>query len=90
MSLLIIIACLLGLCALAGFYRLVFGPSVTDRVIGLDLLFAIAIIYCLLAAWLSERTVYLDVAIGVALTAFVATLAWSNLIRQQSVDSSGG
>jgi len=84
MSLLMIIVVLLGISSLGGIYRLILGPSMTDRVIGLDLLFAIAIIYCLIAAWISERTVYLDVAIGIALTGFVATLAWSNFIQLQS------
>ena len=74
---------------MSGFYRLVSGPTLTDRVIGLDLLFAIAIIFCLIAAWISERTVYVDVAIGLALTGFVATLAWSHLIQQKSSLQSG-
>jgi multicomponent Na+:H+ antiporter subunit F len=90
MSLQMIIAVLLGISSLAGIYRLVIGPSLTDRVIGLDLLFAIAIAYCLIAAWISERTVYLDVAIGIALTGFVATLAWSHFIQMQSRHQSGG
>ena len=89
MIFLMIIATLLGFSALSGLYRLVKGPSLTDRVIGLDLLFAIAIIYCLIAAWISERTVFLDVAIGVGLTGFVATLAWSQFIQHQSSLSSG-
>jgi len=89
MSLLMTIAVLLGISSLAGIYRLVMGPSLTDRVIGLDLLFAIAVAYCLMAAWVSERTVYLDVAIGIALTGFVATLAWSNFIQMQSNHHSG-
>jgi multicomponent Na+:H+ antiporter subunit F len=70
--------------ALLGFYRLLAGPSRTDRVIGLDLLFAIAIVMSLIAAWVSNRTVYLDVAIGLALVGFVATLAWARLIQDAS------
>lgn len=89
MSLLMIIAVLMGISSVGGIYRLVMGPTLTDRVIGLDLLFAIAIAYCLMAAWVSERTVYLDVAIGIALTGFVATLAWSNFIQMQSRPQSG-
>jgi multicomponent Na+:H+ antiporter subunit F len=73
-----------GLAALAGFYRLLAGPTQTDRVIGLDLLFAVAIILCLIAAWLSERTVYIDVAIGLALSGFVGTISWARLIQLQA------
>ena len=83
MSFLMLLALFAGVSALAGFYRLLVGPTLTDRVVGLDLLFAIAIIFCLIAAWVSARTVYLDVAIGLALTGFVATLSWSRLIQLQ-------
>ena len=76
-----ILAILAGISALAGFYRLLAGPTLTDRVIGLDLLFAVAILFCLIAAWESARTVYLDVAIGLALTGFITTLSWSRLIQ---------
>lgn len=86
MNLLMLFTVATGISALAGFYRLLAGPTLTDRVIGLDVLFAIAIIFCLIAAWASERTVYLDVAIGLALTGFVATLSWARLI--QTRDSS--
>jgi len=74
-----------GLAALAGAYRLFIGPTATDRVIGLDLLFAVAIIFCFIAAWLAQSTVYLDVALGLALTGFVATLSWARLIQTQTV-----
>lgn len=86
MSMLMLFVIFAGISALAGFYRLLIGPTITDRVIGLDLLFAVAIILCLIAAWVSMRTVYLDVAIGLALTGFVATLAWSRLIQMQTAD----
>lgn len=73
-----------GLAGLAGAYRLFVGPTATDRVIGLDLLFAVAIIFCLIAAWAARTTVYLDVALGLALTGFVATLSWARLIQAQA------
>lgn len=90
MSFLMLLALLAGVSALAGFYRLLAGPTLTDRVIGLDLLFAIGIIFCLIAAWVSARTVYLDVAIGLALTGFVATLSWARLIRLQHMQKKEG
>ncbi len=73
-----------GLAALAGAYRLFIGPTATDRVIGLDLLFAAAIVICLIAAWAARDTVYLDVALGLVLTGVVATLSWARLIQIQS------
>ncbi len=61
-----------GLAAGLGLYRLLAGPTRTDRVVGLDILFAAAVVFSLLAAWASARTVYLDVAIGLALVGFAA------------------
>lgn len=84
MSLLMVFVVAVGAAALAGFYRLLAGPTLADRVIGLDLLFAVAIIFCLVAAWLSERTVYLDVAIALALSGVVATLSWARLIHDSA------
>ncbi len=84
MSLLMVFSILAGISSLAGVYRLLVGPTVTDRVIGLDLLFAVAIMFCLIASWSSGQTVYLDVAIGLALTGLIATLSWARIIQQQS------
>ena len=67
--------------SLAGIYRLFIGPTVTDRIIGLDLLFAIAVLFCLLSAWVNQNSLYLDVAIGIALTGFIATLSWAKLLQ---------
>jgi multicomponent Na+:H+ antiporter subunit F len=81
MTLLMLFVLIAGASALIGFYRLLAGPTRTDRVVGLDILFTVAIVLSLLAAWASGRTVYLDVAIGLALVGFVATLAWARLIQ---------
>jgi len=83
MSLIWVFVILAGLAALPGFHRLLVGPTSADRVVGLDLLFAVAIVLSLLAALASGRTVYLDVAIGLAVVGFVATLAWARLIQDQ-------
>lgn len=79
-----------GVAASLGFYRLLVGPSRTDRVLGLDILFAVAIVLSLMAAWASGRTVYLDVAIGLALVGFVATLAWARLIQGENFEARDG
>ena len=84
MSLAYLFAALAGLAALAGFWRLLRGPTASDRAVALDLLFAVAVVLCVCAALASGRTVYLDVAIGLALVGFVATLAWARLIEAQA------
>ncbi len=94
-AILILTTLLLSIPIVAGFYRLLVGPTYTDRVIGLDILFAVALFACLMAAGLSaavgiqSATVYLDVAIGLSLTGFVATLSWSRLIKIQPSEIKG-
>ena len=83
MTLLILFVLATGACALMGFYRLLIGPGRTDRVVGLDILFSVAIVLSLIAAQISERTLYLDVAIGLSLMGFASTLAWSRLIQNE-------
>lgn len=92
MSLPMLFVLIAGASALMGFYRLLAGPTATDRVVGLDILFAVAIILSLIAAWISGRTVYLDVAIGLALVSCVATLSWARLIQvgAQALSQGGG
>lgn len=81
MTLPILFVLVAGIAALFGSYRLLTGPTRTDRVVALDVLFSVGILLSLTAAVISSRTVYLDVAIGLALVGFVATLAWARLIQ---------
>jgi multicomponent Na+:H+ antiporter subunit F len=91
MTLPLLFVVLAGLAAVPGLHRLLVGPTLADRVIGLDLLFAVAIILSLTAALLIQRTVFLDVAIGLAVVGFVATLAWARLIQGgMNPDATGG
>jgi multicomponent Na+:H+ antiporter subunit F len=90
MTLLMLFVLAAGVAALMGFYRLLAGPSRTDRVVGLEILFSVAVVFSLIAAWVSERTVYLDVAIGLALVGFVATLAWARLIQASRKNNGEG
>jgi len=81
MTLTMLFVLMAGMSAMLGIYRLLVGPLGTDRVVGLDILFSVAVVLSLIAAWVSGRTVYLDVAIGLTLIGFVATLAWARLIQ---------
>jgi multicomponent Na+:H+ antiporter subunit F len=82
-SLVYVFVLLLVVAAMAGFYRLLAGPARADRVIALDLLFAVAVVLCICAALASGSTAFLDVAIGLSLVGFVATIAWARLIDRQ-------
>ena len=58
-----------------GFLRLVRGPSLPDRVVALDLITILAVAFCALFAIGSGEQAFLDVAIALALVAFLATVA---------------
>lgn len=62
--------------------RLISGPSQADRVVALDLFLAAAIALSVAASLGTGRTVFLDVAIGLALIGFVATIGWARLIAR--------
>ena len=66
--------------------RLLGGPTGADRVVAFDLLSACGIAACALAAVFTGRVLYLDVALGVALVAFVGTLAWARAVEEEGRD----
>ena len=78
--------------AALGTVRIVKGPTSADRVLALDLFLTAAVALAIAAALGTGRTVYLDVAIGLALLGFVGTIGWARLIdraalrRQQGTD----
>jgi len=73
--------------------RIIAGPSHADRVVALDIFLAAAIALAVAASLATGRTVFLDVAIGLALVGFVATIGWARLIRrarQPGASTAGG
>lgn len=71
-------------CVALGAIRFVVGPADADRVVAIDILFSAAVAMCALAALVTRRVLFLDIAIGVVLIGFVATLAWSRLVEMRS------
>jgi multicomponent Na+:H+ antiporter subunit F len=62
-------------------WRAVRGPSVADRVMALDLLGAIFMGASVFLAILSDRALYLDVALAVAIISFIGTVAFSRQLE---------
>lgn len=63
-------------------WRMVRGPRHADRIVALDIFLAAAVALCVVASLATGRTVFLDVAIGLALVGFVATVGWARLVDQ--------
>ncbi len=73
-----------------GVWRLLVGPSVADRVVALDFLSLVAIGFFAVVAMATEYYAYLDVAISLALVAFLATVALARFVfRRSSLSGSG-
>lgn len=72
---------LLALAMLLSFVRLMRGPSLTDRVVAVDLITTIGVAMSALYALLHDSRVFLDVAILTALISFVGTIAFAYYIE---------
>ena len=86
------VLCLLLLVAamlLAG-VRIVRGPHVADRVVALDMLSLLGVAAAALAAVASDSMAFVDVALGVALVGFLATVAFAAFIERASVREEDG
>ncbi len=72
--------------------RIVRGPTLPDRVLGLDMLVAIAIGFIAVIAIRSGFNLYIDIAIALSLVGFLATVAFARFIlaRGLSPESRGG
>jgi multicomponent Na+:H+ antiporter subunit F len=80
---------LVGAMVLA-FVRLARGPSLPDRVVALDLIMLIAVAFCGLLALLSGAAAFLDVAVVLALIAFLATVALARFAERRQRRSDDG
>ncbi|GGH22665.1 cation:proton antiporter [Sphingobacterium alkalisoli] len=75
---------LLTLSIILVFFRLLKGPHVVDRVVALDLIITIGIGIITVFTIRSNQKVLLDVAIILALIAFLGTVAFSYYIEKRN------
>jgi multicomponent Na+:H+ antiporter subunit F len=74
---------LLSLAVLMAFVRLARGPSLPDRVVALDLLATLAIGMIAVYSVARNQPVLLDVAIVLALLAFLGTVAFARYLEKR-------
>jgi multicomponent Na+:H+ antiporter subunit F len=76
-----------GLALFLALFRLIRGPSLSDRVVALDLIGVIAV--GIIAAYdiLTEQPVLLDAATVVALVAFLGTVAFARYVERRKQDA---
>jgi len=75
---------LLGLALLLTIYRIVVGPTLADRVLALDLLTVLAMGFVGAMAIRTGITLYIDIAIALALLGFLATVAFARYILSRN------
>jgi len=74
----------LGLAALLNGWRVLRGPSLADRVVGLELLTTVGIAIAACAALLADQAALLDVSLVLSLVAFLGTLAYARVLESKS------
>lgn len=77
---------ILALSVVMVFIRLFKGPAIVDRVIALDLIITIGIGIITVYSIRQNQRILLDVAIILALIAFLGTIAFSYYIEKQKDD----
>jgi multicomponent Na+:H+ antiporter subunit F len=70
----------LGLSALLSGWRVLRGPTLADRVVGLELLATVGIGLAACAGLLADQAALLDVSLVLALVAFLATIAYARVL----------
>ena len=78
-----IIIPLLSLSGVMVFIRFVIGPSLSDRIIALDLLITIGIGIIAIYSIVNNRPTFLDIAMILALIAFLGTVAFSYYLEKR-------
>ncbi|RED17835.1 monovalent cation/H+ antiporter complex subunit F [Pontivivens insulae] len=83
-AMLISLALIAAALALATF-RLLTGPSLSDRVVALDLISALLVAFLVLFAMMTGVGAYMDVAVVLSLVAFLGTVAFARFIQRTAV-----
>jgi multicomponent Na+:H+ antiporter subunit F len=65
------------------FIRFIIGPSLSDRVIALDLLITIGIGIIAIYSIVNDKPTFLDIAMILALIAFLGTVAFSYYLEKR-------
>lgn len=71
---------------LAAAWRLWVGPNLADRVVALDMVSMVMVVFLVLFKLVSGANAYVYVAIALSLIAFLATVAFANYIDRSRED----
>jgi multicomponent Na+:H+ antiporter subunit F len=74
---------LLTISLFAGLYRLLTGPSLPDRMVVLDLVASLVIGLIITYIMLTGMTVYINVAVVIALLVFMSNIAFAKYLKRR-------
>ena len=67
-------------------YRVVRGPTIPDRMVGIDILGILVVGICALLVIKTERTFLLDIGITWAILSFIGTLTLAKYLSRKKLD----
>lgn len=80
----LILAVTLALLAVLAFYRVIAGPTIFDRLVGVGVMGTKTVVLLCIIGFLYERIdMFVDIAIGYALLNFIGTLAASKYFERK-------
>ena len=66
--------------------RIIRGPAAPDRVVALDMLSLLGVAATGIAVLVSGSAAFIDIALGIALVGFLATVAFAGFIERGSIN----
>ncbi len=78
----IVPAIVLAVCVIIALVRLILGPTIPDRIVGLDTINTIVIVIMIILGAAFREVILIDVAIVYALLSFVTTLFIAKYIEK--------
>ena len=64
-------------------YRIIVGPTLPDRILGLDMLVTVGIGFITVIAVMTGFFLFLDIAIALGLVGFLATVAFARFVLKR-------
>lgn len=71
------------------FVRLIIGPTLSDRVVALDMMTVLIVSFCGVYAIVSGNAAFVDVALVLALVGFLATVALARFVERRGPTAGG-
>lgn len=85
MSIYIIILTVIGVFALADIYKMIFGPTIFDRLLYYNILSAKIVMAMVVFALMTGQSFMLDIAITYTLLSFVSTVLIARFVRTRGM-----